>query len=415
MKLRKITTLLVLIAYAGCAPDDFTGDPTPPDPENEAPFTFKLKPITDDDQADLQPIFSWEAAVDPDGDKVTYDVVVDTKSVGAITVVENIEETSYTLADPLFVSTDYEWNVIAKDEKGGSTESNANGFTTRGINNFLLVKNAEFSKRRAHRVVEYKEVLWLIGGRAVNGFTSEVWSSLDGVVWEAVTSNAAFGDLNSFTTTVFNDRIWVIAGAVGNTNVQNKVWSSNNGIDWVLETDDPGFSARHLHSTEVFDGKLWVIGGYDGNQRKNDVWSSSDGVVWENVVEKAPFTAREEHASVVFDNKLWVIGGNDGVNKNDVWASENGADWNLVAENPPFAPRQQHTATAYAGKIWIIAGSSGNDIWYSDDGVKWTKAVIGEEFNAISRSLHSTTLANGKLYVIGGDGTGLKNDVWIFD
>ena len=302
-KTKGYIVLLTIVLFVGCAPDDFTGNP-PSDPENQPPQAFELLPLANNEESNLQPTLAWNAAVDPDGDPVVYDIFLGTEEEPVNAIATNLTNTNYTLEEPLDVLTAYHWNVVAKDNNGGVSQSNTNTFTTRGINSLLLVENAEFSRRRSHKVEEYKEQFWLIGGRAVNGFTSEVWSSLDGVAWNAVTAEAPFGTLNGFTTAVFNDRLWVIAGADGNTDVQKKVWSSNDGIDWVLATDDPGFSARHLHTTEVFDGKLWVIGGYDGGQRKNDVWSSVDGIVWEEMTDRAAFTAREDHASTVFDNKI---------------------------------------------------------------------------------------------------------------
>ena len=92
-------------------------------------------------------------------------------------------------------------------------------------------------------------------------------------------------------------------------------------IQWTQATASASFSTRRGHTSVVFNNKMWVIGGYTGSSNLNDVWYSSDGATWTRATASASFSKRRHHTAVVFDNKMWVIGGydNGGANLNDVW------------------------------------------------------------------------------------------------
>ena len=71
---------------------------------------------------------TWSQAIDPDGDEVTYDVVVDNN-----TVATGLTTTSYTFTD-LAAATQYTGTVIASDGNGG-TASASFSFTTESAAN----------------------------------------------------------------------------------------------------------------------------------------------------------------------------------------------------------------------------------------------------------------------------------------
>ena len=71
---------------------------------------------------------------------------------------------------------------------------------------------------------------------------------------------------------------------------------------------------------------------------------------------------------------------------------------------------------AFNNKLWLIGGSGAglkNDVWSSSDGVAWIEETAAAEFPA--RFQHQVEVFNGKLWIIGGltdTGTGYANDVW---
>ncbi|MDE2292464.1 MAG: hypothetical protein KGL53_10305, partial [Elusimicrobia bacterium] len=65
-------------------------------------------------------LLSWQDAVDPDGDAVTYDLAVST-TAGVWPLVQSSQATSFTL--PVTLGTTYYWKVTARDGFGGTTSS----------------------------------------------------------------------------------------------------------------------------------------------------------------------------------------------------------------------------------------------------------------------------------------------------
>jgi len=345
------------------------------DPKNQAPETFGLIGVSNGaTDVDVMPSFSWTAATDPDGDAITYDLYIDSNENPTTLFAEDIMATSYQLQKPLSLTNQYYWKVVAKDNNGGSTESDATyGFTTRNLNfpNTPATANAPFGGKLDHTTVVFDNKLWVIGGS--DGFLSyknDVWYSENGSTWKKATSNAAFSERYRHTTVVFNDKLWVIGGWDGDN--KNDVWNSEDGVTWTQATANAGFSKRNHHTTVVFDNKLWVIGGItDGiiGGRENDVWYSTDGSNWVQATENAAFTKRSGHTTVVFNNRLWLIGGFDGGPENDVWFSADGDTWTQAAKNAAFTERNDHTTAVFNNKIWVIAGFDGlirRDVWYMD-------------------------------------------------
>ncbi len=389
---------------------------------NRVPETFNLIGITNGTTGvDLLPNFIWTAAVDPDGDPVTYDLYIDSNENPTILFAENISVTNYQAEERLSLTNQYYWKVVAKDNKGNTTESEEiYSFTTRDLNipNTPITVSAAFAGRLDHTTAVFDNKMWVIGGSdGYLSYKNDVWYSANGSTWKKATSHADFSERYRHTTTVFDNKLWVIGGFDGDNN--NDVWYSDDGVTWVQATSNAGFSKRNHHTTVVFDNKLWVIGGItDGivGSRKNDVWYSTDGIVWVQATANAAFPKRAVHTSTVFDNKLWVIGGYDGSRKNDVWHTTDGDSWVKATDNATFSKRSDHTTSVFNNRLWVIGGFDGsnkNDVWFSADGSTWTQATSNAAFS--KRNAHTTTVFGERLWVIGGFDGLLRNDVWAMD
>ncbi len=423
--MNKTTILIVTIGliFCSCSNDD-SGNHVMADPDNQAPESFGLISVADN-STDIQPnpSFSWNTAIDPDGDEVLYDLFLDTKPNPETRVAQSLENTTFKVADslPLCRARTYYWKVVAKDGRGGETASQTFDFLVRTLNDAEGFSSANPFTARENHASTTLNGMWVIGGFDAKGPSNQVWFSVDGNNWDFVNENGN----TDFTRRVFhaavsfNGALW-ITGGVG-TGFLNDVWTSTDGITWTEVGQVQEYVARAEHTLTVFQDKLWIIGGGgNGGIKLADVWRSSDGALWEQMAINAPFGKRNFHQTVAFKGKLWVIGGleeDENFNqeaKNDVWSSEDGIDWKLETENPEFSPRFGHQALVFDDKIWLIgrSGDGGvlNDIWYSEDGVEWFDATTRNSF--ADKAGFTALFYDGKIWILGGD---MSNEVWDID
>ena len=128
-----LSLVLMLLLALGCNKDDGPLPPKPdvidkPDPEpepvNNPPGTFGLiSPEADNQHEGLLPTFSWEAAIDPDGDAVTYDLYIGTETNPQTVLATAISDTTFVPNENLELFANYHWKVVAKDGKGGEINS----------------------------------------------------------------------------------------------------------------------------------------------------------------------------------------------------------------------------------------------------------------------------------------------------
>ncbi len=193
------------------------------------------------------------------------------------------------------------------------------------------------------------------------------------------------------------------------------------GAEWVQATDSAPWAGRICFTSVVFDGKIWIMGGFNEDDRGydqnlSDVWCSTDGVSWHMVTDSTPWGCRYGHTSIVFDNKMWVIGGDrddstyDGM-CSDVWYSQDGHKWTQSIESAPWTARTRHTSVVYDNKMWVIGGLIGrdsvSDVWYSENGQNWIQAVGSAPWS--KRKDHTSVVYDNKMWIIGGS-IGLGND-----
>ncbi len=290
-----------------------------------------------------------------------------------------------------------------------------------GSNWIQATESAEFSARQDFTTLVFDGKLWLIGGSYGWTTYSDVWCSSDGVTWTEVTASAAFGERAAHTSVVFDDKMWVIAGVDGDRESRNDVWYSSDGITWTEATATADFSARYAHTSVANYRLMWVIGGRSGDNAMNDVWVSEDGVIWTEATAMAEFSARQDHASVYFNNKIWVVGGintpiEENIFLNDVWYSDDGTSWTKAVQGA-FEGREDPALVVASGKMWMLGGymnphEAVNEVWSSTDGATWTQVTTTSDFTG--RAMPGSSYFDDRLWVIGGKATSSKcvNDVW---
>ncbi|MCF1423161.1 Kelch repeat-containing protein [Mangrovimonas futianensis] len=418
MKNNRISTyLLILFLIISCGKDDDSSSNLPPN-------DFQLLQVENNAiNVSLNPQLVWENALDPDGDTVTYTLLLDLGIENPVTTISsNITSTSFNIVTELERNSNYFWRIIATDNNGNTTESEVFTFTTIEITQTLVTSNADFSTRTEHSLIEFNGKLWVIGGyHASNGginggLLNDVWSSSDGINWtEEVPNNSpkSFTPRTDHTTLVFQNKIWVISGG-GTASLLNDVWSSPDGITWTQETASANFPARYAHTSVVFDNRIWIIGGRSqSSSYLNDVWSSTDGVTWTQETNNAAFMPRGFHSCGVFQEKIWVIGGYVSGNMNDIWSSSDGINWIEETSNSGFSERRGQSTVIYKNRIWVIAGDLNNDVWSSADGINWKVEISNANF--AGRGDQANVVFDDKLWIVGGWMGSLLNDIWYLD
>ncbi|MBS9462251.1 hypothetical protein KIM67_07500 [Flagellimonas sp. 389] len=423
---KKDTDFSSAVQYTITAEDGSTAVYTVSVALNAAPESFTLTaPEKDATGISAFPSFDWEAATDPDGDTLSYNLYLGTEEDALELYAKDLGATVYEPDVRLLTYQTYYWQVEALDGKGGATRSGIAAFTVKGLDfeAEAVTTDAPFDARFYHTSVTFDGKLWVIGGFSNNeGNLNDVWYSEDGATWTQATDAAAFNGRSGHTSVTFDNKLWVIGGSGNDGTEFNDVWYSGNGSNWTQATGAAPFDARSLHTSVTFDGKLWVIGGYndDSGNELNDVWYSGDGETWTQATDAATFDRRESHTSVVFDNKIWVIGGYSSRGQlNDVWYSGDGTTWTQATDAAAFNARDLHTSAVFDDKLWVIGGRPGsrvssNDAWYSGDGTTWTEATSAAAFS--KRYGHTSAVFDDRLWVIGGSTVEENdfNDVWAF-
>lgn len=264
----------------------------------------------------------------------------------------------------------------------------------------------------------FNDKIWSVAG--VNTYTTpnynhDLWSSDNGVSWVSTADNFLIGR-HGTTISVFDNKLWVIGGENNDGNALQDIWNSDDGQNWTLITNTADFGDAIFHSTVVFNNKLYLIKG-NRTTGKTEVWSSNNGIDWIQNTANA-FSGRAGHKAVIFNNAIYVLGGEDIDNNrlNEIWKSTNGTDWEQISTNTIFSARGGHTATVYNNKVWVIAGRTddalfNNDIWYTSNMQDWFKYDDVVPFIAIAS--HNTLNYNNALWLFGGyKSGGLSGAIW---
>ncbi|MFC1736038.1 CehA/McbA family metallohydrolase [Candidatus Hydrogenedentota bacterium] len=241
------------------------------------------------------------------------------------------------------VFKDHMWVIGGRDEE--RRYYNDVWKSVDGVNWELVTDDAPWTKRRSHKSVVYDGKIWVIGGYTYPGddpgtnqrdCLQDVWYSKDGKNWTCATESAPWTARYRHRVLSYKDRMWILGGAIGYTSEQGKwidgfvndVWSSTDGKEWEEVTSSASWAPRSSHSAVVHDEAMWILGGRDPKEKTGDVWTSTDGKDWKQVTRKAGWPLRYNHTSVSWCDRIWVIGGltkNPKTGKteqrNDVWFS----------------------------------------------------------------------------------------------
>lgn len=229
--------------------------------------------------------------------------------------------------------------------------------------------------------------------------------------------------LNSGTSTY----LYLVAlDTAGNAFLYQPLQVSSNtaqarSLAFTQVTADAGLGAPIDHAVVAKGPWVFHIGGVSlvgGVSILNQVAMSSDQAAWTTIPQNGSQEAeRYGHTATLFNNQIMVIGGmkSDLFMRNDVVATGLGSSWTSLTSNAGFAPRLDHATLAHNGRLWVIGGQGTvngtatvfNDVWSSADGATWQRETGSAAFPA--RSAHTALSFGGRMWILGG------SDVWYSD
>ncbi len=344
---------------------------------------------------------------------------------------------------------------------GQKTEGELNDvwYSSDGVMWTEATSDAPWTAREGLTSVAFDGKIWIMGGcSGTNEDTSygpegnncrsntqhyynDVWSSTDGSTWTEERANlvndnsGTMWDTRAYhTSVVLNGAIYVIGGFAKNSHkwpdlkgmYANDIWSSTDGSTW-----------QRVNTNTV---EKWDFYRHDSKSEPTSTkrfrrYSAKKGSVY--------WGPRYGHGTVVLNNTLFIIGGSTGRHsdalqegylkgtntlkdlkssgtwpwkstyKNDVWSSTDGNTWKMPKANDKniaWVGRRNHATVVFENKIYLIGGRrvgsgkdrvSENDVWTSDDGIRWTEMSITEAFMSARDNFQAVEF-DDRLYVMGG-------------
>ena len=233
----------------------------------------------------------------------------------------------------------------------------------------------DWGERISMAPVTFKETIWVSGGMeyATNKFLNEIWMSRDGKEWERIVEHAEWSPRKGHSVVEYKNQLWLFGGEIRVDQFRapdkfiNDIWTSSDGIRWTKVMDNAPWEVRGNPQIIVFREKLWLIGG----QGHSDVWNSEDGRVWTKITDESPWKDRYDYGLMALDDLLWVYGGREENPRNaynDVWLSPDGKNWILQTDKAPWTPRSGGFSVAFRNKLFLYGGKhTGHPDGFSGD------------------------------------------------
>jgi len=228
-------------------------------------------------------------------------------------------------------------------------------YTASGQLIYDIEKNLEYR----NTITFPKSQLLAFGG--VLADTAKIAFSYDqGNTWTSSANSAAVFS-STVNGAVWNGRVWVAAGAGGNTlatSLDGNTWTGRGSYAFSSQANAVQWSDQLQHFVAVGAGG-------------NTMAFSQDGVYWYGS-NPGIFSAALD---VKWNGRIWVAVGVPLVSRNSIAYSTDGLTWSTPAQGNLFSV--QGTEVVWNGSTWLAIGqdASSNNVAMSQDGMNWTMFV----------------------------------------
>ena len=335
----------------------------------------------------------------------------------------NGKKVATVATDQIPLSADYSWYIGHSCERGiASPAIDELRLTLKPSAAWAqLATVAPWPSRRASIAINYHGKIWLMAGRAKDGYAyHDIWNSNDeGRSWSK-SADPPWPPRWKSAAAVYRDKLWLAGGQNGEKRYSD-VWCWE-GNQWQLRTAAAPWPSRDSHCLVAFGDWLWLLGGWGGQKSLADIWRSQDGKNWQKIQPDHHWSARGSLAATVYNKSLWISGGFDGniTTFNDVWQTTDGKKWTCLTKNAPWARRYFHAMSVINNQLAILAGWTGiqakNDIWLSNDGRQWHCLTPSAPWAPRSEPGILTTADKNLLVVAGYDTNRIEGyrDIWLW-
>ena len=285
----------------------------------------------------------------------------------------------------------------------------------------------------------------VIDGSSNVSFSSFRYNILNNQHKHFVQQHVIGDEISKHTSSLVNDKIYIIGGSIGVNSYTNKVLVydiSNNS--W--STDSTNGIERASHSAIYYQPtqRIYLFGGQNSVYHNDTMYYDIASKTLTTVSLSTKPSARSGHAYTIGGdyNKMYIIGGkgDSSTYYNDTWYFDiMSSEWNLVTTSgTPPSVRFHSTCIYYRGdggagsekKIYLFGGHGGSNTYHNDVHIldliddshgSWSNvttagsppnAMSGHTMNYLPRS--DCFLVFGGFRLISGTTT-YYNDIWKFN
>jgi hypothetical protein len=193
-----------------------------------------------------------------------------------------------------------------------------------------------------------------------------VVASLPEYQWTKLLDSAAWRKNYNFQMFTIRDTMWTFH--------PDGTWFSVDGRSWAKGPLHNIIANMAFLDYVLRNDTLYGFGYFSGNIEtftyKPNIYRSTDMRTWTTLSTASTLPTRFFYHPFEFREKFWIIGGEDKQRKyNDIWNSEDGIRWTQVKTNLPFGQRSGSQVVQKNDSLFLLD----NDVWCSTDGLNWTK------------------------------------------
>jgi hypothetical protein len=279
---------------------------------------------------------------------------------------------------------------------------------------------------------------------ALGGDVPTVWTSVDGTTWTQAQGDGSVFAPDSLIFSVTTGGPGLVAVGVDRNppDYTAAVWTSTDGLTWQRVPDDGAFGGpgnQGMRSVTSGPDGLVAVGWDESDSAKSvptaAVWTSPNGVTWTRELGGGQALVSPDGAgmlSVTAGGPGYVAAGSvdeySGSTDAAVWTSPDGVTWTRVPDDGSVfgGPQKQEIFSVRPVPGGLVAvGADGNEtaaaVWTSPDGTTWTRVpnnggVFGDSGKPLNVDLwlqaEDVVGADSGLIVVGWDSVDDQAAVW---